>query len=334
MKIGYFADGPWSHLALEKIIQHKNLEIAFIVPRFDTQDPVLLEYSRKLNVPFIPHENVNSPEFLSLIQKYKADIFVSMSFNQILKSPILNAAPLGFINCHAGALPFYKGRNILNWAIINGEKKFGVTVHHVDLGIDTGDIVLQNFEEITPEDDYGSILKKAIVLCAQTLENALEGLAKNNSPRIKQSSLHPVGFYCSQRSFGDEWLDWNQPSERIHNFIRGISLPGPCARTYLGEKIIAIQKSALIPDAPIYGGHPGQVVGRNTQGIIVKTGDSTLFLTMISDVSSEGKLENSRIPNLKMGTRLGLSLHSFQNRILQLEAENHKLKLELLAKRD
>jgi methionyl-tRNA formyltransferase len=65
-----------------------------------------------------------------------------MSFNQIFKSEIINLPRLKTINCHAGKLPFYRSRNILNWVLINDEKEFGITVHYVDEGIDTGDIIL------------------------------------------------------------------------------------------------------------------------------------------------------------------------------------------------
>ena len=77
-----------------------------------------------------------------------------MSFDQIFKEEIINIPPLKIINCHAGKLPFYRGRNILNWALINDEKEFGITVHYVDFGIDTGDSILQKNYEITDDDDY------------------------------------------------------------------------------------------------------------------------------------------------------------------------------------
>ena len=72
-----------------------------------------------------------------------------MSFNQIFRKDIINLTPIGIINCHAGKLPFYRGRNILNWVLINDEKEFGITVHFVDEGIDTGDIILQKTFPIT-----------------------------------------------------------------------------------------------------------------------------------------------------------------------------------------
>ena len=141
IRVGYFADGPWSHLAFEKIIKDKSIEVIFIVPRSDTNDNTLKEYSTKYNIDYLHPVSINSTEFIETAKSYNVDLLISMSFNQIFKSSILAVPKFGVINCHAGKLPFYRGRNILNWALINDEKDFGITVHFVDEGIDTGDII-------------------------------------------------------------------------------------------------------------------------------------------------------------------------------------------------
>ena len=103
LKIGFFADGPWAHRSLEKIIENDDFQIMFIVVRYDSVDKVLVEYAKRLGVPLFKHKNVNSGDFIQMIKGFGADINVSMSFNQILKKEIREIAPLGFINCHAGA---------------------------------------------------------------------------------------------------------------------------------------------------------------------------------------------------------------------------------------
>lgn len=301
MKIGYFADGPWAHKALDRILDDSRLEVVFIVARYDTADPVLRRYAEAIGIPFYLHPDVNSLDFIQSIERHQPDLLVSMSFNQILKKQIITAAPLGFINCHAGALPFYRGRNILNWALINGEEQFGVTVHYVDEGIDTGDIILQRFAPITSNDDYGTLLTKAIDLCAELLPEALVLIAEGKASRIRQDSIHPVGFYCSQRRDGDEWIDWSLPSMRIHNLIRGISRPGPGARSIWNGTTVAILKSALIDAAPNYIDRPGTIVGRDENGVTVKTGDSTIRLLQVANVAKDGSLEKIRIPRFRFG---------------------------------
>ncbi len=298
MKIGYFADGLWSHLALEKLINDGRFEVCFIVPRYDSQDSILKEWSEKLSVDFLPTKNVNNEGFIEILKKYEADLFVSMSFNQILDSEILKVAPYGFINCHAGKLPFYRGRNILNWALINDEKEFGVTVHYIDKGVDTGDIIEQSVEPITDRDNYSTLLDKAIILCADLLFKSILKIETNSVKKISQIKKHPVGFYCGRRREGDEWIDWNWSSRRIFNFIRGISKPAPCARSICNMNEVLIGKSSLIVNAPDYIDVPGTIVGKDYDGFVVKTGDSTIRISEIHFIATQ---EQNKV--LKIGCR-------------------------------
>jgi len=309
MKIGYFADGPWSHRALELISEASNLQVVFIVPRYDTQDPILKDWADKLNIPYIPKKNVNTPEFLSIMRGFAPDLLVSMSFNQILKKEIIEFAPKKFINCHAGALPFYRGRNPLNWVLINGESKFGITVHYVDEGIDTGDIIKQKTFPITLMDNYQTLLSTAVTECANVLLCALLNIASTKINRVKQENIHPIGSYFGVRTIGDELIDFDWTQKRLFDFVRGISKPGPCARFFVGDQQYAMELVELIPDAPKYIATTGEVVGRSSTGVVVKVGDSTLFVTGISKVINE-KLTEVHVPKFKIGTRfkrLGIS---------------------------
>jgi methionyl-tRNA formyltransferase len=272
LKIGYFADGPWSHRAFEKIIKNKNIEIAFIVPRTDSSDETLRDYSLKYNIPYHKGIKVNSRSFYKIAAEYNCDLFVSMSFNQIFKSRIINVPRLRTINCHAGKLPFYRGRNILNWVLINDEKEFGITVHYVDEGIDTGDIILQNTYPITDGDNYKTLLETAYENCAEILYQALLLFINDDVKPVNQKELHPIGFYCSKRSEGSEILDWNQTSREIFNFVRAICYPGPNARTFLNGKEMKINKVIEVKNAPKYKDKPGSILSKKP--FYVKTSDS------------------------------------------------------------
>ncbi|MBH1942476.1 methionyl-tRNA formyltransferase [Mobilitalea sibirica] len=288
LRLGYFADGKWAHEAFKLLINDLEIEIAFICVRFDTTDMVLKEFSKNYNIDYLKHENINSSEFLEKVREYQCDLFVSMSFNQIFKYDIINTPRLKTINCHAGKLPFYRGRNILNWALINDEKEFGITVHFIDEGIDTGDIILQRTFEIRDEDDYSTLLNTAYIKCAQILYDGIKLVQNNTFQPIKQESIHPIGFYCGMRQPGDEILSWNQTSREIFNFIRAICKPGPMARCFLGEKEIKINRSRMIENAPIYKGIPGQVVGKTQGGFVVKTLDTTIEIT---EYEFDGKIK-------------------------------------------
>lgn len=331
MKVGYFADGRWAHQALDRIIETRGFDVVFIVARYVNPDPILKEYARRLQIPFLTHPNVNELSFIEHIQSYKADIHVSMSFNQILRKDIIQSAPYGFVNCHAGALPFYRGRNVLNWALINGEDQIGVTVHYIDEGIDTGDIIAQEFVPLTYNDNYGTVLNKAVRLCAKVLLHGLKSIRDGNVVAKKQTSIHPVGFYCSGRSNGDEWIDWRWPSIRIHNFVRAITAPGPGARTILNGQTLGVLKTSLIDDAPSYFDRPGTVVGHREDGVIVKTGDSTILISEVADIN-ELKMVNPQVPSFRIGTKLGLNvnheLDGLRKRIKYLEEIVSKLEIE------
>lgn len=278
MRIGYFADGPWGHNAFKKIIEDKSLETVFLMVRYDSQDSVLIELAREYNIPLLLHPNVNSDEFLEMVAKFDADLFVSMSFNQIFRRRFIELPKYGTINCHAGKLPFYRGRNILNWALINDETEFGITVHYVDEGIDTGDIILQKTYPITDDDDYGTLLEVAYTECADILYDAIKLIQNGDVKRISQSSISEVGLYCGMRRQGDEVLNWNQTSRDIFNFVRAVTLPGPCARTDVNGEECIIEKVSLISNCPIYKGIPGQVLKKEKGVLFVKTLDSYIVV--------------------------------------------------------
>lgn len=312
MRIGYFADGPWAHEALYKIIEQGH-NVCFITPRNDTQDEVLKKIADQYEIPWVVEKNVNSDVFVEFVRQHACNALVSMSFNQIIKKNLIAASQLGFINCHAGALPFYRGRNPINWALINGENKVGVTVHYIDENIDTGDIIVQDFIEVKGDDDYGSLLQKGFLQCAESLVQALFEIQKEGFQALKQTEIHPVGFYCSRRIVGDEYIDWNENSEDIYNLIRAITKPAPGARSRSKSHDLVIYKSRMIPGSYPYKGVPGEVVGVKNDAWVVKTGTSTLeilkkHVEQFDDPAKEVKL--------KIGDRIGLTYSDFVNSVL------------------
>lgn len=286
MKIGYFADGPWSHESIKLMVEDDSIEIAFIVPRFDTQDPVLKSWAEALNIPFLLYENVNSKEALAELKSFDCDLFVSMSFNQIIKRSLIDVAPKGFINCHAGALPFYRGRNPLNWVLINGEKEFGITVHYIDEGIDTGDVVEQELYPITDIDTYATLLSKAINKCGPILLKSIKSIQNGSANRIPQSVIHPVGTYFCQRKVGDEFIDFNWTASRIFNFVRALTTPGPLARFRLSDRVVHVEEAFLIDRAPTYISKVGEILEATDSIVRVKAADTVIDLKILNNGNS------------------------------------------------
>jgi methionyl-tRNA formyltransferase len=286
ISLGYFADGPWGHRALDKLVQDPSIHVAFICARFEHPDPVLKEQAGNHRIPWFTHPSVNASDFLQSIAGYECDLFVSMSFNQIFRKQLIEYPRLGTINCHAGRLPFYRGRNILNWALINDEKEFGITVHYVDAGIDTGDILAQRLFPITDQDNYATLLECAYAGCAELLYDTIKNLQIGKTTRLAQTEIHPLGFYCSNRIAGDERLNWQQNSRDIFNFVRALCRPGPEARTFRGDAELKINRVDLLPQAPVYKGVPGAVLGVNGEGFVVKTADSYVRVSQWSGAES------------------------------------------------
>jgi len=293
ISIGYFADGNWGYETLKRIILEKKIKLNFVCLRYEKPDNKIIEYCKKNKIKFYIFKNINSKKNFRIIFDYKCDLIVSMSYDQIFGSLYQKFFPSRIINCHAGKLPFYRGRNFLNWVLINDEKEFGVTVHFVDERIDTGDIILQKTYPVTDDDTYETLLGKSYSACAEILYESLVQIAENSYKRTIQSAIHPTGFYCGKRVRGDEVINWNDTSRGVFNFIRAISKPGPIARTKNGDEEIAINRATYIEDVPSYKGSVGQILSKSEHGFLVKTKDSFIEILEVQG-------------NLKIGDRLGI----------------------------
>lgn len=296
MKIGYFADGPWGHNTLELLLSDTSIEIAFIVPRNETKDTFLIDKAKEFGIDYLCPVKVNSDEFYEQAKAYNCDLFISMSYNQIFRNRIYSLPRYKTINCHAGKLPFYRGRNILNWALINDEKEFGITVHYVNDGIDTGNIIEQETYPITDADDYNTLLQVAYGECPKLLYRAIKKIQSGDLSSIPQDMISKNGIYCGMRIVGDEIINWNTSSREVFNFVRAICRPGPRALTWCEGKEVYINHVEFVSDLPVYKGIPGQVLAQKDGKFIVKTADSYVFIT---------EYESSR--QLKVGDRFTCS---------------------------
>lgn len=318
MRIVFFGDSVWGAAGLGGLLRDGHT-IPLVVLRRRPSDDAMQQAAANAAIPTAQPANVNAPEFVERIRELAPDLNVSMSYEQILQPAILEAAPQGFINGHAGRLPHYRGRNVINWAIINDEREIGLTVHYIDAGIDTGDIILQRTVAIEWTDDYATVLEKIYSTLPDLLVEAVRQIADGTAARTVQAAL--PGSYFSRRVPGDEWLDWSQSSRVLYNKIRAITRPGPGARTVLGSRELVIWRADYDPQWPAYLATPGEVVGREAEGVMVKTGDSTL---RISSIQFADEAEPIR-PTWRIGTRLGVdflqTIRALQIRVQQLETQ-------------
>jgi methionyl-tRNA formyltransferase len=301
MRILLFGDGPWAADSLHRLARDGH-DLAGVVLRERPSDGTLEAAARARGVRVLRPARCNTPAFVETVAALAPELGLSIAYDQILRRPLLDLPPHGILNVHAGKLPRYRGRNVINWAILNGEEEIGITVHMVDEGIDSGDIVLQRTLPIGWTDGYGDVLARVVAAIPDLVSEAVRGVAAGTLVRTPQDPAQAT--YVGGRGEGDEWLDWSDTSRNLHNKIRAITRPGPGARTLLGTQEIIIWRAYYDPAWPTYLATPGQVVGREADGsAVVKTGDSTL---RVQEVQPTGG--TSGPPFWRIGTRLGLDL--------------------------
>ncbi|EQK42303.1 formyl transferase, C-terminal domain protein [[Clostridium] bifermentans ATCC 638] len=236
------------------------------------------EVANKFNLNLYEEKNINDQNFLNKIKSLNLDLIVCVNFDQILKKDIINLPTIGCINTHASLLPKYRGRAPLNWAMINGEEYSGVTVHFIDEGIDTGDIILQ--EKIKIDEDYyiSDLLNKVKNIYPKIVLNAIRALESNNLNLIKPDLSK--GFYVNKRSKDDGKIDFSKPSKDIMNFIKAISKPYPGAFLYHNNKKIIIWRARLDYNiSPQYESLDIGTVVFNNSNLFIKLKDAMLIVT-------------------------------------------------------
>ena len=244
--IGFFGDDIWAHKALNYLLKDKSINIEFICGRFLTNDKKLKKIAKDNKIKFFKKKNINNTNLVNFIKKKKIDLLVSMSFDQIFKKGIINSVNKKIINCHAGKLPFYRGRNILNWVLINGEKEYGITTHFVDKKIDSGKIIVQKIFKINKIDDYKSILIKSHNECAKILYKTIKKIQNNKYKAVAQSKFSKGYSYYKKRIKGDEVINLKHKSYQIENFVKALVEPGPIARINLKNNQIYVKKLSVL----------------------------------------------------------------------------------------
>jgi methionyl-tRNA formyltransferase len=298
MRIVLFADGDWAVNSLARLLESGH-SVQAVVLRLSPSGTALEEAVRERGIPIFQPAKVNDLSFVSRLRQLRPDLGISIAYNQIFKASAYDFLPLGLINFHAGKLPFYRGRNVVNWAILNGETEIGLSSHFIDEGIDTGRIIRQTTLPIAWTDGYGDVLNRIVQAFPDFVMETLRAIESGEIEPLTQSL--EGGTYFPGRDSRDEWLDWNDTSFNLHNKIRAITRPGPGARTLLGDDEVRIWRAYYDPTWPKYLATPGAVVGRDAAGVRVKTGDSLLLIQEIQLPGAEPQR-----PAWALGTRLGV----------------------------
>jgi methionyl-tRNA formyltransferase len=227
-------------------------------------------------------EKVRAPEFLEIFNGLAPDMVVLVAFGQILPKDIIDGPPLGCINVHPSLLPRYRGAAPMNWALIRGETKTGVTIMQMDEGVDSGDILIQEEIALDQGETYDRLHDRLAELGAQCLLRALEGLAAGTVRRTPQD--HSQATLAPRLKKEDGQIRWEAPARQIAHFVAGLSsVPG--AYTFLDGKVLKIY-SAEAEETPTCCDPPGTIVGTEPKGLKIAAGGGYVYL---KDVQLQSK---------------------------------------------
>ena len=186
--------------------------------------------------------NLKDPEFLEELKALNANLQIVVAFRMLPES-VWNMPEIGTFNLHASLLPQYRGAAPINWAIINGEKESGISTFFLQHEIDTGDLLFQEKEPISPEDNvgdlYARLMAKGAGLVLKTVQK-IEAKDYTTVPQVESDDLRKAPKIFKE----DCKIDWNKSAEQNYNFIRGLS-PYPCAWTTLKDKTLKIYKASI-----------------------------------------------------------------------------------------
>ncbi|MDO9515210.1 MAG: formyltransferase [Syntrophales bacterium] len=198
----------------------------------------VVEWARENGVPAYCPPDVNAPEWIQKIRALSPDVIFSFYYRNLLGGALLAIPPAGAYNLHGSLLPAYRGRCPVNWVLVNGETKTGVTLHHMVEAADAGDIVGQVEIPIGADDTALTLYEKLCVGAKELLEGLLPLIKEGTTPRIPQDLK--AGSYFGGRRPEDGRIDWHWPTSRIYNLIRAVTDPYPGAFTTLpgGEKML------------------------------------------------------------------------------------------------
>jgi methionyl-tRNA formyltransferase len=197
-----------------------------------------------------------SNKLIDEIEAIEPDLILSVYYRKVLPHRLINIPKLGAINIHPSALPFYRGPVPTAWAIMNGEKEFGITIHKIDEGIDTGEILLQELFEIKDEDTGYELYQRAMSIGAQLLIKNFNRIINDEFVTYPQSS---GGSYYGKLD-GRIFIDWRRSAEDIRNQIRVRAEPYNPAEALLMNKYVFINRASIYKETDLIAQRPGRVL--------------------------------------------------------------------------
>jgi methionyl-tRNA formyltransferase len=268
--------------------------------------PLTLKY----NIPIIEASNINNPETIEKIKSFEPDYMFVIGWSQILNKEVLAIPSKGSIGYHPAPLPKNRGRAVIPWAILQGEKETGSTLFWLDEGVDSGDILLQKIFPVDFNETATTLYEKHLKVLKELLLEALSLLINGKAPRIPQD--HTKATYCAKRTPADGYINWDLPAKHIWTLIRAVTEPYPGAFTFYKGKKLIIWEADYIGDAP-YCGIPGQIQAFEGTGALVKCGDGNHILLKVVQLEGEDKILPRNL--FKLHEKLGIDFISLYQKL-------------------
>lgn len=270
MRIVFFGFQTWGYKTLQALIETDH-DVVLAVSHPSSEESYKAIWSAPVDelahehgIPLHLTERVDA-ETIDLVKRAEPDVIVVNSWYYRMPAELFNLPPHGTLNFHDSLLPRFTGFSPALWALISGESEFGLTLHRMDDGLDTGDILVQRSVPIGPADTGTELVLRGMDLIPGVLAEALNALESGTAVWRPQSKAERTYFH--KRSEQDSLIDWSWPAEDLARFVRALSDPYPRAFTfYRGERIEVLE--AHVSDAS-YGGTPGRVIVQEEGGAAV-----------------------------------------------------------------
>lgn len=231
------------------------------------------EKALKYNISIFQPGTLKDIEVIKNIERLNPDIIAVVAYGQILPEEILQIPKYGCVNVHASLLPKYRGAGPINWVIINGEKKTGITTMYMDAGLDTGDILLKEEIKIGEDETAGELHDRLMNLGAKILDETIELIEAGKIQPIPQN--HNEASYAPMLTKKLGKIDWSKSAEEIKNLIRGTT-PWPTSYTTYDGKIMKVWRSSVVHSDRGY--KPGKILEVKKDCILVATGKDILSI--------------------------------------------------------
>jgi methionyl-tRNA formyltransferase len=314
MRIVYMGTPEFSVPSLDMLVK-EGYDVVSVVTQPDkpkgrgrkmSQSPVKT-FAIANNIGVLQPQKIRTAEFLTALREFAPDLIVTAAYGKLLPEDILRLPSQGCINVHASLLPKYRGAAPIHRAVINGERKTGITVMFMDKGMDTGDILKINEIEIDENMTSGQLHDLLAPLGAITLKETLESIKNGTLVRTKQNNEEASYAPMIEKSEGE--INWQNSARDIHNLVRGMD-PWPCAFTYLKDKRMKVLKTCVtnVNNTPVYecrGVLPGKILNISRDGMQVLCGKGTITITDIQFDSCRGMCMEECWHNFDEGEKLG-----------------------------